>query len=768
MYIKIKNAMNGATAMVTVSKLTSVAEVRDMIQEKMEVAPNRQRLFFQGKQLEDEYSLFDYNVKVNDIIQLMVRQPLGESHVDNLPKKEKEAEKEKNEKKEEKEIKPVVEEVPQVEDAESEVFKVGDSVDVQDSETGAWFEANIRKITRNDTVKGFDGLAYHIEWEGYEKEMEGEQIKVGLGRIRSRAKTRLNFTDLDLGHQVFVNYNVDAPESRGFWYDSEVSGWKCTSKEKSLVVTLKLFGGQVKKDCKIHFLEELMKAEPAPKLSAKVNTVVNVDVENDAGGVGAPAAGGDGACKGCGDNRSRRCKQCGCHQCGGKDDPNSQIMCDECDMAYHLQCLGMTALPDVDEWFCPECKNNDDIVGGSRKMDKKKLGAGTQGGNRDWGKGFATVGRTKVCNKVDKNHFGPIPGIEVGMSWMFRVQVSEEGLHRPPVAGIAGTAALGCPSLVLSGGYEDDEDHGDYFTYTGSGGRDLSGNKRTAEQSHDQKLDKSNAALARNCKVRFNPVDGGDAGEEWTKGKPIRVVRNYKGSKHSKYAPEEGNRYDGIYKVVKYWPEKGKSGFKVWRYMLRRDDTNPAPWTEEGKKIMENEGYSLIYPEGYLEAQAAKEEEQGKTPKANKRKKKVEEEEDDDFINDDDENNEASPAAKKKKTSVYNINAEWLELMEADAENKALWDQVKEKGATNKKELTDFVEEIFCCIICQDIVFKPVTTPCGHNFCFSCIERSFSAGQKGCPSCRADLGEDYLKSKPANLNLKKILLKIFPGYEAGR
>ena len=54
---------------------------------------------------------------------------------------------------------------------------------------------------------------------------------------------------------------------------------------------------------------------------------------------------------------------------------------------------------------------------------------------------------------------------------------------RPHVAGIAGTATEGCPSLVLGGGYEDDVDDGDSFTYTGSGGRDLSGNKRTAPQS---------------------------------------------------------------------------------------------------------------------------------------------------------------------------------------------------------------------------------------------------------------------------------------------
>ena len=52
----------------------------------------------------------------------------------------------------------------------------------------------------------------------------------------------------------------------------------------------------------------------------------------------------------------------------------------------------------------------------------------------------------------------------------------------------------------------------------------------------------------------------------------MRVVRNYKGRKSSEYAPEEGNRYDGIYKVVKYWPEKNKNGFIVWKYLFRRDD----------------------------------------------------------------------------------------------------------------------------------------------------------------------------------------------------
>ena len=83
---------------------------------------------------------------------------------------------------------------------------------------------------------------------------------------------------------------------------------------------------------------------------------------------------------------------------------------------------------------------------------------------------------------MNKNHFGPIPEVEVGESWLLRLQVSEAAIHRPHVASIAGTADAGCPSLVLSGGYGDVDD-GDEFTYTGSGGRDLSGNKRTAPQS---------------------------------------------------------------------------------------------------------------------------------------------------------------------------------------------------------------------------------------------------------------------------------------------
>jgi len=54
--------------------------------------------------------------------------------------------------------------------------------------------------------------------------------------------------------------------------------------------------------------------------------------------------------------------------------------------------------------------------------------------------------------------------------------------------------------------------------------------------------------LALNCSAPINDKNGAEA-KDWRAGKPVRVVRNVKGGKHSKYAPVEGNRYDGIYKV---------------------------------------------------------------------------------------------------------------------------------------------------------------------------------------------------------------------------
>ncbi|PWA88179.1 zinc finger (C3HC4-type RING finger) family protein [Artemisia annua] len=95
-------------------------------------------------------------------------------------------------------------------------------------------------------------------------------------------------------------------------------------------------------------------------------------------------------------------------------------------------------------------------------------------------------------------------GVQVGETWEDRMECRQWGAHLPHVAGICGQSDYGAQSVALSGGYEDDEDHGEWFLYTGSGGRDLSGNKRTNKtQSFDQKFDKSNEALRVSCKKGY-------------------------------------------------------------------------------------------------------------------------------------------------------------------------------------------------------------------------------------------------------------------------
>jgi len=66
--------------------------------------------------------------------------------------------------------------------------------------------------------------------------------------------------------------------------------------------------------------------------------------------------------------------------------------------------------------------------------------------------------------------FGHIPGYPVGSRFENRAELAKAGVHRHIQAGIAGTAKEGADSIVLSGGYEDDQDFGDELVYTGYGG----------------------------------------------------------------------------------------------------------------------------------------------------------------------------------------------------------------------------------------------------------------------------------------------------------
>ena len=54
--------------------------------------------------------------------------------------------------------------------------------------------------------------------------------------------------------------------------------------------------------------------------------------------------------------------------------------------------------------------------------------------------------------------FGQIVNTECGDWWPMRKDVAQAGVHAPLVAGISGNGEVGCWSIALSGGYDEDID----------------------------------------------------------------------------------------------------------------------------------------------------------------------------------------------------------------------------------------------------------------------------------------------------------------------
>ncbi|XP_074317137.1 E3 ubiquitin-protein ligase ORTHRUS 2-like [Silene latifolia] len=352
--------------------------------------------------------------------------------------------------------------------------------------------------------------------------------------------------------------------------------------------------------------------------------------------------------------------------------------------------------------------------------------------------GKANAKSGKIFVTIPPDHLGPITaeydpvrktGVLVGDSWSDRLACRQWGAHFPHVSGIAGQSKHGAQSVVLSGGYEDDEDHGEWFIYTGSGGRDLSGNKRTnKEQSSDQKFTGANESLRLSC----------------YKGYPVRVVRSYK-EKRSNYAPETGVRYDGIYRIEKCWlklREKDKDGkrHKVCRYLFVRCDNSPAPWTSD-----EHGDRPRPLP---------------KVPELKK----------------------ALQLTERKESAHWDFDVaegcwKWIKPAPSSKMTKGGGGGSRPKKSSKAKILKEFG-----CLLCHKVLTLPITTPCAHNFCKTCLDGAFE-GQKfirerqsggrqlrtqktvmKCPSCPTDLSV-FLENAQVNRELMGVIDSLLRKFE---
>ncbi|KAJ1262695.1 hypothetical protein BS78_09G129300 [Paspalum vaginatum] len=171
-----------------------------------------------------------------------------------------------------------------------------------------------------------------------------------------------------------------------------------------------------------------------------------------------------------------------------------------------------------------------------------------------------------------EKRIGHLPGIDVGDQFYSRAEMVALGIHSHWLNGIDYMGMKyqdqkGCEGftfplatcIVLSGVYEDDLDNANEIIYTGQGGNNWLGDRH---KKTEQTLLRGNLALK-------NSKDNGN---------PIRVIRGH--IEKSSYSGKIYT-YDGLYKVVDYWPEKGVQGPLVFKYRMRRLEGQPPLTTSQ-------------------------------------------------------------------------------------------------------------------------------------------------------------------------------------------
>ena len=134
-----------------------------------------------------------------------------------------------------------------------------------------------------------------------------------------------------------------------------------------------------------------------------------------------------------------------------------------------------------------------------------------------------------------------MPGYPVGSRFESCAELDDAGVHRHRQAGISSSPSNGADSIILSGGYEDDQDFGDLIIYTGYGDRDPA----TGRQVSDQPFSLWNRAPA------YSSLNG----------LPVRVIRGE--GCDLPYSTSAGYHYDGLYLVDDYWQDRERAGFLV-------------------------------------------------------------------------------------------------------------------------------------------------------------------------------------------------------------
>lgn len=79
-------------------------------------------------------------------------------------------------------------------------------------------------------------------WFYFSRYPENGIVEMDTSNLRPRARTILKWSELKVGDVVMVNYNVETPEERGFWFDAEITSLREISRTNKEVHAKILLG----------------------------------------------------------------------------------------------------------------------------------------------------------------------------------------------------------------------------------------------------------------------------------------------------------------------------------------------------------------------------------------------------------------------------------------------------------------------------------------------------------------------------------------------
>lgn len=99
---------------------------------------------------------------------------------------------------------------------------------------------------------------------------EEPPIEVQLQEIRPHAFDILPFENLKVNDRVLMNYNVDYPQERGYWYDVLVKEKKTNRRGRNVIGDVSVgIDNVVLKNCHLMFLDDIYRIKPYQLLSER-------------------------------------------------------------------------------------------------------------------------------------------------------------------------------------------------------------------------------------------------------------------------------------------------------------------------------------------------------------------------------------------------------------------------------------------------------------------------------------------------------------------